>query len=188
MTEQGEAAKEITWVPVYVEQAICDLIPDTPHAREIARRDWAWTDEHPSHGNDLTRWQREAIRQRRDLIALRDTIERSELCQSCGSDERVEAAPVDAGKLQRPDVEMFAPDGPHYRMAEADAYMDAQDREVTTLRASLESMRERAEKAKARGLELEQAVSAHICNTCYRWNCCEHDTGCPKTSAEKENV
>ena len=64
-----------TWVPVYVERAICDLIPDTGYAREIARSAWAWDDEHPDHTNSLYRWQNEAIRQRRDLIALQELID-----------------------------------------------------------------------------------------------------------------
>jgi len=65
-----------TWVPVYVERAICDLIPDTGHAREIARCAWNWDDAHPSAPNALYRWQNEAIRQRRDLIALQDQVRR----------------------------------------------------------------------------------------------------------------
>jgi hypothetical protein len=63
-----------TWVPCYVERAICDLIPDTGHAREIARCAWKWDDEHPAATNALYRWQNEAIRQRRDLIALQGQV------------------------------------------------------------------------------------------------------------------
>lgn len=77
-TPAESAAKEETtntWVPVYVERAICDLIPDTGYAREIARSAWAWDDEHPGYENTLYRWQNEAIRQRRDLIALQELIE-----------------------------------------------------------------------------------------------------------------
>jgi hypothetical protein len=55
-----------------VERAICDLIPDVGHAREIVRGAWKWDDEHPTAPNDLYRWQNEAIRQRRDLIALQE--------------------------------------------------------------------------------------------------------------------
>ena len=63
-----------TWVPVYVERAIFDLIPDSPHARESARVAWMWDDLHPGHENELYKWQNEAIRQRRDLIALTERM------------------------------------------------------------------------------------------------------------------
>ena len=63
-----------TWVPVYVERAIYDLIPDSPHARESARVAWMWDDLHPGHENELYKWQNEAIRQRRDLIALTERM------------------------------------------------------------------------------------------------------------------
>jgi hypothetical protein len=63
---------ESTWVPVYVDRAICDLIPGEGYAREIARSAWDWDDRHPGYENTLYRWQNEAIRQRRDLIALQE--------------------------------------------------------------------------------------------------------------------
>ena len=63
-----------TWVPVYVERAIFDLIPDSPHARESARVAWMWDDLHPGYENELYKWQNEAIRQRRDLIALTERM------------------------------------------------------------------------------------------------------------------
>lgn len=66
--------EEITRVPVYVERAICDLIPDERYAREIARVAWRWDDEHPDHKNALYKWQNEAIRQRTELIALVEQI------------------------------------------------------------------------------------------------------------------
>jgi hypothetical protein len=65
-----------TWVPVYVERAICDLIPDEFHQREIARDAWAWDDAHPDAKNALNHWQNEAIRQRVELIALQELIAR----------------------------------------------------------------------------------------------------------------
>lgn len=71
MSDDGD---QITWVPVYVEQAICELITEQD-AREIARRAWDWDDRHPGFENQLYRWQNEAIRQRRDLIALRAEFE-----------------------------------------------------------------------------------------------------------------
>ncbi len=64
-----------TWVPVFVEQAICDLIPDEGYARENARLAWLWDDEHPEHKNAIYHWQNIAIQQRTDLIALRAQIE-----------------------------------------------------------------------------------------------------------------
>ena len=63
-----------TWVPVYVERAIYDLIPESPHARESARVAWMWDDLHPGYENELCKWQNEAIRQRRDLIALTERM------------------------------------------------------------------------------------------------------------------
>lgn len=74
MTEPTPERAQPTWVPVYVERAICDLIPDVGYAREIARQAWAWDDEHVGYENALYKWQNEAIRQRRDLIALQEQV------------------------------------------------------------------------------------------------------------------
>jgi hypothetical protein len=73
---RSQETPQPTWVAAYVERAICDLIPDVGHAREIARSAWKWDDEHPTAPNDIYHWQNEAIRQRRDLIALQERFAR----------------------------------------------------------------------------------------------------------------
>jgi hypothetical protein len=74
MELEGSAMSDTTLVPVYVERAICDLIPDEPYRREIARLAWNWDDEHPDCKNSLYHWQNIAIQQRTDLIALQEKI------------------------------------------------------------------------------------------------------------------
>lgn len=73
---KADGVSQSTWVAAYVERAICDLVPDVGHAREIARNAWKWDDEHPTAPNDIHHWQNEAIRQRRDLIALQEQFAR----------------------------------------------------------------------------------------------------------------
>jgi len=72
-SEHGEGVDKYTWVPVLVEKAIEDLIPNVGHAREIARLAWRWDDDHPQGRNAIFKWQNEAIKQRVELLALRES-------------------------------------------------------------------------------------------------------------------